>query len=264
MPKLKAFVPKLEEVDEKYRDAYVEDKEAGGFILDADDKEWKAKVDEFRANNRKLFNEKKALEEKMAQYKDVDLEKYEKAKEALEKLEQLEEKHLLEEGEVEKVVAKRVETMQADYKKQLDTKSKALEETTAARDALSNRLASMLIDTEVQKTVGKVGAVRQGAMDDILNRARSTFEADPTTGTLRARDGFFNKKGDPVTVDDFAQGLLESAPFLFEPGRGGGSGGGNKGDGDAKRTKTISKDPVVFGKNLEAIAAGEVTVSDAD
>lgn len=268
---LKSFVKDLVEVPEAFRTAYAKLEDGTGFVLDLEDKEFGAlrgKLDEFRGNNRKLFEERKTLEANLAKFEGIDPEKYKEAQARLQKLDQLEDGALLKEGKLEEVIAKRVEAMKSSYEGQLKSKDKALSQATEALEQYRTNLNNLTIETQVNKAISKVGQVRAGAMHDVLNRARSTFKIDDAGKLIATNpDGTqrFGPKGEPLTMEEWGQGLLQDATYLFEGGAGGGAGGGRKGDGMNLPAKTIRKgDGAAFTNNLEKIAKGEVMVSSQD
>lgn len=259
---LKLKVKTLDSVPEELRSLYSE--EDGEFTLQVEDAAPKQKFDEFRTNNRKLADENERLKKQLAKYGDLDPADIKDAMKAKAELAKKQEEEEIEKGNLEEVVAKRIEVMRTEFEKQMRVKTDALTQIEEERNNLRGRLSTLLIDNTVQQTIGRVGVVRQGAMDDILNRARRVFSVDaagdmvPNAGGEMHYNGI---NGEPIKIDEWAQKLLQDAPFLFEPSSGSGSGGGKPKD-SATRIKTIPQgDPVAFGQNLEKIAAGEVVVA---
>lgn len=262
---LKLFVKSLDEVDEKFHDLY--EKSEDGFFLKVDDKGYKSKLDEFRSNNRSLYNEKKTLEEQISKYKGIDPETYQELLEIKKRLEADEEGKLIKEGKIDEVVKRRVQAYQANIDNQVKELNKERERLANENAAYKSRLSELVIDTEVQKTISKLGAVRPGAMTDILNRARSIFKIDENgqmvpydqNGGIR-----YGKNGsDPLSLDEWAQGLLQEAPYLFEPGSGGGASGGKKDtQKSGSKIRVNRRDPMAMGKYAEQIASGEAVAVD--
>ena len=258
---LKSFVKDLESVEEPFRSLY--NKTDDGFLLSLDDKDYKARIEEFRSNNLSLIKKKEELEKSLDKYKHVDLEKYEEAKEALERLEQDEEGQLIKQGKIDDVLKKRTESMRKDYEAQSTALKKQLSTTSEERDNYKKRLQELVVDVEIQKAVSSIGSVRQGALSDVLNRAHKSWSLDEK-GHMVPKNGdgeiIYGKKGDPLTIEEWASGLLNEAPFLFESAKGGGSEGGKKSQSTHK-PKVDTSDPLEFGRHLEAIAKGQVQVS---
>jgi len=261
---LKAVIDSLDEVDKEFRDLYKEDEEEGVFVLEVEGDPNKTKLAEFRSNNRRLFREKKKLEAELDKFKGLDPDDIEKGREALDKLNALEDKSLLEAGKLDEVISKRTEAMRKDFATQVKAKDNALEEIGKERDALKSKLGGFVLESRVQQSIGKVGAIRAGALPDIINRARSLWKVNADGDLVAIRDGepVYNKKGDALSMDEWSAGLLEEAPFLFEGGEGGDSQGGKKGGGGGRITRIASDDDDAISKNLEGIASGKVRVGE--
>lgn len=259
---LKLFVKSLSEVDEAYHSLY-EGNDEDGYTLKTDDGAMKKQLDEFRRNNRLLYNQKKALEEAAVKYKDVDLDKYNLAVEALDKVNALEEADLLKEGKLDEIVANRTDAMKTDFDSQIKAKATAFDELTGENTKLRGRLGGLLIDTAVQTEVNSAGKLRAGAMPDVQNRARNTWRID-AEGNMVALDSKgdqkYGKDGDPLTMKEWAGDLIVSATHLFEPGKGGGAGGSDDTNRQREGGKVDGSDPVEFGKHLEDIASGKASV----
>jgi hypothetical protein len=85
-------------------------------------------------------------------------------------------------------------------------------------------------------------------------------------GEIVARKGdapVFSRKN-PAEVlqpEEWAIDLQGDAPHLFRPSKGGGAGGSGNGPAPGSNARrVISSDPLEFGRNLEGLAKGEVTV----
>lgn len=232
------------------------------FVLDTDDTDYKSKLDEFRTNNRTLHNRVEEMNSRLEKLKDIDPEKYQRALKALDEMDKTEEGKLIKEGKIDEVIKRRLETVKVEIEAQVKAKDKAIEKLTQERDSYRNELAGLRIEQITSGSIAKVGRVRQGALEDVMFRARAVWSLDEN-GKLVAKkpDGslIYGPSADPLTPDEWAQGLVKSAPHLFEPAGGGGAGGGAKPAGD---TKVLNQPSAAdFGKNLEAIATGKVSVN---
>jgi hypothetical protein len=270
--KLDAFVATdaFAKLDEGLQALYEEDKDAGGYVLAVNDLPFKSKLNEFKNNNRQLFEsqqkiekQRKELETKLEKFKDIDPEKYEKVLHQLEEVEKLEDAELIKAGKIDEVVSKRTVAMVNDHKNQLGAKDGIIQKMSDERNQLRTRLGSLVIDTSVQSAVNKIGLVRPGAIADVLSRARGVFSIDEQ-GNMVPRDTKgeirFGKDSNPLTVEEWSASLLTEAPHLFE----GGNGGGASGNRTTTRTdtKTVDRnDPIAMGKNLVGIASGKVTAA---
>lgn len=275
--KLKRKVKTLDGVPEKYHALY--EKKGDEYVLDAavpavddepgdGDDDTKTKLDEFRANNRKLKKEKEALEAKLAKLNEVGLDVDDEDAlaellDARKTIDGLEEKELLKKGAkgIEELVNKRVEA----YKAATDKKLQKLETDLRDRDQKISVLVQQrnqnLIETAASKAVAKVGNPRQGALTDILNRARMAMTVSEEGDVVLSDEvELTDADGKPIAdVDGWAKHLFNSSGYLFESGTGAGAAGGRK--GDSRNVKVIDgNDPQAFGQNLEGIAKGQVAV----
>src|SRR5207248_643496 len=130
-----------------------------------------------------------------------------------------EEKAALKAGEVDKVVASRVQSIKSD-----------LERTTAERDSLNARLADIQINQGVIVAATKRG-LRSGAIADVTLRAQRVFKL--VNGVPQAQEGDrirYGKDGvTPMTLDEWVESLVTEAPHLFESSAGGGATGNSGG-----------------------------------
>lgn len=264
---LKAFVSSLDDVPESLRDAYV--KTDDGFVLDVDDKEFKQKISEFRDNNialRHQVDATKGMQEELEQLKklakDYDGLDPEKARAALQRIEEIEEQHLLDAGKLDEVVSQRTERMRQDYEGRLEAYTKKMEELSGAAERFKGLYSNTVIESGLQKAVSEVARVRPGAMQDILHRGRTIWSVDEE-GNPVPRDAQGNvrygKDGkEPISMKEWAEGLVLDAPYLFEGSAGGGSTSGRGEGGSVGRVSSADQDAI--NSNLEAIAAGKVEV----
>ena len=148
---LKFKYPSQDDVPEEHRGLYVE--RDGAFVLDAEGAVDKGKVDEFRTNNVAL---KRQLDSLTAKYEGMDPDA---VKHLLAEKTKLEEEKLLQDGEVEKLVAKRTQAALADVEKRLHSA-----EQQAAR--LSAQLLEKEIERHVVESATKLG-LRPSAIPDI-------------------------------------------------------------------------------------------------
>lgn len=261
---LKSFFPTKDAIPEALRGEYEGDDEKG-WTLQLDDGDFKAKISEFRGNNIKLSQAREKADADLAklrsQFEGIDPEQYRKAQEIISKLESDEEKALLASGDFEEVFKRRTALMSADHEKQVTAFGTKIDGLTSEKVKSQARLSSLLIDRDLQLALSASGAkVRAGALDDILARARGTWKLNEdadmqpldSDGTvIRGKD-----PANPLTMEEYASGLVETAPHLFEGSKGGGGGGGQAVEGGG--TRLTSDDPLDFGDNVEKIASGEM------
>lgn len=202
----------------------------GNYYLTVDEAEdikaAKAKVDEFRQTNITL---KKRIDEFENKFKNIDPEKYD---ELLQKTQDLEDKKLLEEGEIDKLVEQKTERMRKDYEAKIEALSKDNDRLGSELTFAKGRLNEEVIDSRITKSVSKIGIVKKGAMEDIVSRGRKVWKlGDDGEPIAQKADGspLFGK--DPklaLSFDEWAEGLISDAAYLFEPSEGIHSQGGDK------------------------------------
>ncbi|KKL68651.1 hypothetical protein LCGC14_2122880 [marine sediment metagenome] len=236
--------------------------EAQNYILDSDDATFKTQLGEFRSNNIRLMQERDKLVKDMKAFEGVDPVKYAEFKK---KLDDLEEQDLISANDLDGLVTKRTEAMRADHAGQVTKLTSNVTEQTERADKAESQLAVVVIDSDVQTAVTKVGTVRKGAMTDILSRARSVFKLQegkpvpigPDNEVLYGKDG-----KNPLTMEEWSQGLVEAAPYLFEGNKGGGTPPGGPGGDKPPAGGTINaSDKESVGKSLEDVASGKVKVN---
>jgi len=273
---LKALLKSLDEVDEQFQSLYV--KEGDVFVLAVDDTDYKQTLGEFRNNNIELTKklqqaegaseELAALKEQVEKFQGIDPEK---AKEAMDKIRNIEEKQLIDAGEIDTVieqrVAQRVERMRADLEGKVNAATKRNEQLEAENGKYKGRLSEVVIDSALQQAVSNVAPIRKGAMRDAIARGREVWTLDengqpvPMIKGANGKEVMYGSDGKTVlSMDEWAQSLAMEAPYLFEGNAGGGANGNLS--GSEQKGVVKASDQASLGANLEAIAAGEVVVSN--
>lgn len=262
---LSKTVSDLEEVPEKFRGLYSKTAD-GEYELDPDfsellsgSAESKKRLDEFRNNNRKLYNELQELKKKVSGQADDD--EIERGREALRKLKEFEEKELVDKGDLEELFKRRTQTILDDHAKAMRAKDEAIAKLDSASKSYKSKLDLIEVDRLVSEAVGSVGNPRKGALKDILSRGRGTWRFDEE-GQLKPYNGdevIFGKTGDVMKPEEWASALLEEAPHLFEPSGGGNGGGNEKKPTTAKDGKYYvdMSDPVAVGRHAADIKSGK-------
>jgi len=248
---MKTIITALTDVPEGLRGEY--EKKDDVFVLKLDGEPHKhpvftelaSKVDEFRTNNVVLLKEKEARELKLKEFEGFDPKELTRLKEENETLKKGKTKG---EGDVDQQIAVAVKKVQDEMRQQLEGEK---QERLKAERALKH--------TEVERKLRAVAGklkVDERAMPDFLGRAFRVFNDDGV-----AIDGdkqLYSKKNpmQPLSMDEWGELQLTEAPHLFAAS---GGGGARPGPGGAGR-RTISTDPLEVGRNLEAVAKGEIIV----
>jgi len=221
---LKFMLDTLEGLDEGTAKLYSQGQDKK-FYLEVDGAVAKSKLDEFRNTNVNLMKE-------MEKFKDVDPVKYQ---ELLKKQQEFEGKKMVSMDEVNDMVLERVKTMQNDFNTEKQTM-------TEANNKLNRQLESLLVDSAVRREASNE-KVLASAVDDVLLRAKSVFKV--VDGVLTPQDSngnmVYGKDGtSPLSPGEWVKGLIKTAPHLFEPSVGGGSGGGRNPSGNLDPSKMTS------------------------
>lgn len=223
---LKFIVKDIDKVEEAHRGFYEEDGN-GNYVLKVEGAVPKAQLDTFRENNVKL-------KEKIEKFEGIDPEKVDDFIDAHTKISSG--KYTKKDGkkgkevDVDAVVAERVKQMKEEHATELGKRDDQI-------TTLSGKLSKVKINSKLLEAGAEAG-LRKSATEDLLARGNKEFSLDKE-GNLVALDDDGNPKygkaGEPLTPQEFVNGLAENAPHLFDPNEGtgsGGSGGGGGGGGE--------------------------------
>jgi hypothetical protein len=191
----------------------------GAWHLDADLKEERTKLAEFRSNNLALIKERDDLKKR---FEGIDPEEVRKLSEEKQRLE---DEQRVKAGEFDKVLDGRLKAAKTEWDKQLVAVA-------SERDALSSRLTVIQIDQGVITAATKRG-LRATAIPDITARARSVFKLVNGVPTAFDADGKTVRVGKdglaPMTLEEWLDAQVSEAPHLFESNAGGGAAGNGSG-----------------------------------
>ncbi|MGE3276731.1 MAG: hypothetical protein AB7O67_16590 [Vicinamibacterales bacterium] len=240
MPRLKATITKAEHdaLPEALRELYVENGDR--FTLDAEG------VEDVTGLKGALEKERKAkaeLDKELRQLrKDLAGTDPAKAREALKRLQELEDKELIEAGEVEKLVEKRTANLAAEKDREIRERDEKIA-------AAEGRLSELLIDSELRR-IATAKKIRREAVDDFVARGRVIYKlVDGKATPMKGDDVVYSAKkaNEPMTMDEWADSLIPTAPHLFEGSGGGGTppGGGGRsgGGGGVTISRANARDP---------------------
>jgi len=236
-----------EEIPEGIREHY-EEKDGqwvpAGFVP-------KAKLDEFRTNNRNLAAEKEALQTQLLQFKDIDPDKY---AEAVTKLQALENDRLAEAGEW-KVLKANLEQQHADAMK-VEKANSAKVKAGWNSEKISNQTAMLIM---------KHAVPAEGNMKYIQNDVLEVASIDPETGEIVFLDDKkLPKKNDAgdanLGLEEYLTKTYIPSSKLFMKSEGAGAQGGFTPTMLTKNTISIDqldgKD--VSGDMIAKLASGEI------
>lgn len=255
---LPALVVDINSVSESVREFYT--KTDDGYVLDVDNGGYQQKLGEFRNNNIQWKKDKEQLQEQLKKYSGIDPEKHAEMQKTLETLE---EKGLLESGKIDELVEKRANKFRQEYEDQIGKLTTAQEAAENQARTYKTQLDDLAVGNLIAKAVSDVGRVQQGALTDILARAKTVWRVNEN-GVPVAMDGdtvLYGKDGkQPLTAEEWAQELRQTASYLFEGNSGGGASG--SGSNPPRNVQKISREEFATGKYIDAVAKGEVEVAE--
>lgn len=176
-----------------------------------------------KTKNGELIAKEKQLKADLAKFEGIDPEA---VRAILQRFADDEEAGLIKAGKLDEVLAKRTDRLKADMQKQLDAKDQAA----AKLKAKADRLADRALAEAIMKASTKAGALPE-ALEDMVLRAKGAGWTIDDEGNPVARNGedvVFGKDGKtPLTPDEWAASLRESAPHLWPKAAGSGAQGTN-------------------------------------
>lgn len=210
--------------------------------------EARARLDEFRTNNRKLHTELEELRPLKVKYDGIDPEEHKKLK-----------------TEVEQLRAHGVkgpDDLEARIKDEVERHVRPVKEKLAASEKREQEAQQRFIDKEFESLISEVATkngVRAQAVSLILTPARSKFEYKD--GQLVAKAGV--KHPEDSTKDftplDWVHTLAKEQPYLFEASEGGGANG-NRNRERSNVATLVNPSSEEMGRNMDKIAKGEIKV----
>ena len=268
MEPLPMMVEDIESVPEPIRPFYVRAGDSGPFRMNVENPELETqrrKVDEFRTNNTTYKKERDEALEGLKAFRELGLSAAE-IRTALDEKGNLE-IALSEAGggkpeEVEKKVAAKVDERLALSKRTHESELKA------AAEKYRGIVHRTAVDNAIKEALTGPYTPADGAMEDILNRARAIWSVDPETDKIVAR----RPNGDlaygvdaktPMTPQEYIEELAKGeGRHLFVRPTGGGARGSSPGSQTAGGVRWITQEEWETGKTelREAHRRGEVKI----
>lgn len=208
---LQAIVESLDDVPEALRDQYVENGD-GKFKLDVQGVEFPDDVAPLKNALDREKAQRREFAKKLKQFDGVDLEKY---NELLEKQREAEEKKLLDEGEVEKLIEKRTLRMREDHEKEL-------QETKQKLTHLESKLRSEVVTSKVNKAAVAANVLDEKSLRLIEMMAANSikFKDDGTYAIFEGDEEQFGSDGQPLSIEEWMTDLASEYPNLFKDSQG--------------------------------------------
>lgn len=200
-------------------------------------------IERLRTHSNTILSEKKALQQKIKAFGDIDPEKF---SHLVEYYNSSEDAKLISEGKLDEVVSKRTERIKAENDAKLSTLQKQLDELVSAKDETLKKYKQAIIDNKIRDAAIKAG-VLPNAIEDVLYRARQIFSlGEDDKLEARNSDGTLIKyKAGLLGPNEFLEELKNKAEHYWPQSTGAGA------RGSAEKTDAILKDAAQSG-NLSA------------
>tara|TARA_R110000737_G_scaffold93211_1_gene126347 strand:+ start:5232 stop:6026 length:795 start_codon:yes stop_codon:yes gene_type:complete len=226
------------DIPEGYEALYTQNDEGVFNMTQVEGVTAKGKLDEFRENNISLRQQIEDRETESAalqsKFSGVDLEKWNQFQEQesamAEKQRQIDDQELIDKGDVDTLIERRVQEVLAAKDKELGDMRGGHDETlTELYTQLENyetQFSSLVIDRELASLSADLG-VASSALEDVLTRGRATFKVEEGRPVAYDKDGLKMYGADaitPLSVGEWLDGLSDKAPHLFNKSRGTGAG----------------------------------------
>lgn len=175
------------------------------------------------AKNTELLGEKKTIQEKLAEFKDIT--DPEKALEALNFINENEDAQLIKDGKVNELIEKRTSVMRIEHETAVQELADKLMEATEGQSTFKNLYETKVMD-DAMRAVAVQAGVRIEAIPDVLLRAKSVFSLDKS-GAPEARDEkgnlIKNKDDNVVTPAVWMEDLKTTSPHYWPTSAGAGA-----------------------------------------
>ena len=183
-----------------------------------------------KTKNSELLKKQKELKDTVSKFEGVDPEK---ARQALAKLQEIEEKHLLDEGKVDELLAQRTERMRVSFETEKGAMSQALTEKDRTISQLQEKVRGFILSNAIAGAA-TAAKVKPTAIELIRNMARDVwqFGDNDEFQAYQGNTPIMGKDAKPIAMKEWVEGLRQNHPYLFEDSYGGGAGRGN-GSGQA-------------------------------
>jgi hypothetical protein len=227
----------------------------GGGVGDDQAAAIKAAVDAavagLKAKNSELLGSLKERTDKLKEFDGIDPTA---VRAILTKFASEEEAALLAKGEIDTVLTKRTERMQAEHAKTI----KAEQDRATRAEGKASKLAARTLAGAVRDAAIKAGAYPE-AMEDIVLRAGSLWrlndEGEPVA--MNGEEVILSKDGKtPLTTQEWAESLRETAPHLWPKAQGSNAPGSGSGARSGKTMTEAAFQALPPKQRAAAMAAG--------
>lgn len=224
--------------------------------------------DEFRENNKKLNRELNNLKAEKTRLEKLmegfDPDQWKQFQEVIAKNRDAEEAALLKAGNVDEVVKRRIQRTVEEKDVEIRNRTKAFDELKSKYDQMALTFTQQKAQRKVTELIEKKGLrLRKYAAEDLNARITADWTSDDNGNLQLKNSNLLNDKGEGMSPEEYVEKeLVQRRSYFFEPMKGGGAGDDrgepeNPGGGNS----FVARDPVSFGRNLDAIAKGEKKVA---
>ena len=182
-----------------------------------------------KSKNSELLGKLKDTSESLKRFDGIDPDA---VKNILAKFANDEEAGLIAKGDIETMLKKHTERMQADYDKKLQGES----EGRGKAEAKAQRLAERALNAVLRDAAHTAGALPE-ALDDVVRRGAGLWvlneEGDPVA--MNGDEIVLGKDGkSPLSPKEWAESIRDAAPYFWPATRGSGAPGSSGGGGTPK------------------------------
>jgi len=242
--------PDEQSVPEWAKDSVVKDERSGEYVLQVQGFVDGTRLNEFRNSNRDLNSTVAKLKDEIDSKREIDPDQYRKMQEQIQQQSTNGSKEL--EAQVQQLRS------QFDtYREQAGAREKELE---AERTQALRDLDQQRVKASVASACTETGVSDSGVTDVQLRAERELRFVDGATVAVDDQGNPRYSEREPTKLMTpqiwIQEQLLPQAPHLFKRSKG-----ANAANEGIQSQKIDANDPLTFGRNLEAIAKGQITVS---
>ena len=198
-------------------------REDGKFQLDAEGVADKAKLDEFRNNNREMSTANADLLEKLKSFEGIDPAKY---KTFMDKFQSDEEKKLLKDGNLEEVIKLRIAGIVKDFEEKMSAKEKIIVKLQDETKKATGDKDTYIVENELRKAVDNndlgfhenvANIIKDSVLKEFIHKDGKVVRVKPDGSAV------YGASGEPQGLDEYVRGYAKDHPYLVKSSSGGGA-----------------------------------------
>ncbi len=184
-----------------------------------------AAITGLKSKNEELIGEKRAIQDKLKDFGDLDPKK---AEAALAFFDKNEKARMLADGEFEELLAKETSTIRSDFDAKLAEMESSLDTAKVEGTEYKTKFHAKMIDDSLRDVAAELG-VQQSAVEDVLLKGRSLFTLAADGKSVEARDAegklVQSQDGIILTPTEWVKSLKTTSPHYWPPSKGAGASG---------------------------------------